>query len=186
MYLSRIQLPTQAFRSLTHLGAYHHWVESQFPEEIETHQRSRKLWRLDGQTLYLVSQTPPKELPFKNYQPFLESLKEGQQGLFQVTLCPSVTKDDKRIFLRSEESQLAYLEKRANRFGFQLNHQRIVQSQTLPLYKTGHPRIDLLQVSYQGQLTITNLDRFKKTLTQGFGHHKAYGAGLLTFIPLRR
>lgn len=37
MYLSRVQVNTndhQIFKHLTHLGAYHDWVERSFPREI--------------------------------------------------------------------------------------------------------------------------------------------------------
>ena len=50
MYLSRVAIDSQnrrKIRDLTHLGAYHNWVESSFPEEFEKNVRSRKLWRID-------------------------------------------------------------------------------------------------------------------------------------------
>ena len=34
-------------KDLTHLGAYHNWIESCFPKEWEENVRSRKLWRID-------------------------------------------------------------------------------------------------------------------------------------------
>ena len=48
MYISRVELDIynrQKIRDLTHLGAYHNWVEQSFREESGV--RSRKLWRLD-------------------------------------------------------------------------------------------------------------------------------------------
>ena len=49
MYISRVELDIynrQKIRDLTHLGAYHNWVEQSFREESGV--RSRKLWRLDN------------------------------------------------------------------------------------------------------------------------------------------
>ncbi|WP_449261930.1 type I-E CRISPR-associated protein Cas6/Cse3/CasE, partial [Escherichia coli] len=48
MYISRVELDIynrQKIRDLTHLGAYHNWVEQSFREDNGV--RSRKLWRLD-------------------------------------------------------------------------------------------------------------------------------------------
>ena len=50
MYLSRVQIDTdnrQKMRNLTHLAAYHDWVERSFPQEIARGERTRKLWRID-------------------------------------------------------------------------------------------------------------------------------------------
>ena len=50
MYLSRVEINFdnhRRIRDLTHLGAYHNWVEQSFPEEIEQHIRNRPLWRID-------------------------------------------------------------------------------------------------------------------------------------------
>lgn len=50
MYLSRVEINFdnhRRIRDLTHLGAYHNWVEQSFPEEIEQHIRNRHLWRID-------------------------------------------------------------------------------------------------------------------------------------------
>ena len=50
MYLTRIEIDTEdrrKARSLTHLGAFHNWVEQSFPEEFAQGIRSRKLWRID-------------------------------------------------------------------------------------------------------------------------------------------
>ena len=66
MFLSRVQLDIdnrQKVRNLTHLGAYHDWVERSFPKEFASGKRTRKLWRIDrlrGKTyLLIVSQEMP-------------------------------------------------------------------------------------------------------------------------------
>lgn len=50
MYLSRVEIDTNnryKIKDLSHLGAYHNWVEQSFPEEIDSSQRNRHLWRID-------------------------------------------------------------------------------------------------------------------------------------------
>ena len=43
--------------------------------------------------------------------------------------------------------------------------------------------MNFIKVAYEGLLTISNLEIFKRTLTEGFGKHRAYGFGLMTVIP---
>lgn len=50
MYLSRVEINVKNHRKLkklTHLGAYHNWVEQSFPVEIDKGERFRHLWRID-------------------------------------------------------------------------------------------------------------------------------------------
>ena len=60
MYLSRVEIDTLNRRKvskLTHLGAYHDWVEKSFPLEIAAGERFRHLWRIDqlkGKSYLLV------------------------------------------------------------------------------------------------------------------------------------
>jgi CRISPR system Cascade subunit CasE len=41
------------------------------------------------------------------------------------------------------------------------------------------------QATFDGRLRITDLDAFRRTLTQGLGKAKAYGCGLMTLAPVR-
>ena len=74
MYFSRVEIDTQnrrKIKDLTHLGAYHNWVESSFPWEFEQGFRSRKLWRIDSlqgkKYLLLVSEEKPDIKSLEKY-----------------------------------------------------------------------------------------------------------------------
>ena len=44
MYLSRVEIDRnnrQKIKDLTHLGAYHNWVEQSFPDELKQELRTR-------------------------------------------------------------------------------------------------------------------------------------------------
>ena len=106
MYLSRVAIDShnrKKIRDLTHLGAFHNWIESSFPGEIEENVRSRKLWRIDRlqgkDYLLLVSEEKPDIECFekygvsgsgntKSYDKFLEAIQEGLIYRFRVTLNP--------------------------------------------------------------------------------------------------
>ena len=42
---------------------------------------------------------------------------------------------------------------------------------------------DIVSATYEGILTITDLEKFKTALINGIGKKKAYGCGFLTIIP---
>jgi CRISPR system Cascade subunit CasE len=196
-------------RALSHLGAFHSWVEDSFPEEISKPDRTRKLWRIDvingNQHLLVVSSTKPNlellekygisgSAGSKSYDKFLDSLKEGMRVRFRVTLNPtiSVKTDDlnqkrgRKFPLLAVEGQLKYFEDRSNKNGFELeaNNYKIVNRGFEQLKKANQRMVRLSVVTYEGILTITNIEQFRETLVSGLGGKKAYGCGLMTVIPI--
>ena len=49
--------------------------------------------------------------------------------------------------------------------------------------ETKKSRKDIVSATYEGILTITDLEKFKASLINGIGKKKAYGCGFLTIIP---
>ena len=60
---------------------------------------------------------------------------------------------------------------------------KLRRSQTLS-FKRGTGTVTLTTATYDGALDIVDADAFRRTLTRGIGHGKAYGCGLLTIAPL--
>ena len=110
MYLSRVEIDREnrrKIRDLTHLGAYHSWVEDSFVGQISMLERSRKLWRIDSiqgrQYLLILSEEKPSLKALekygvdgsgetKSYDSFLASIQEGKKYRFRTTLNPVVAK----------------------------------------------------------------------------------------------
>lgn len=206
MYISRVEIDRnnrRKIRDLTHLGAFHSWVEDSFPEEKKTGERSRKLWRVDQlkgkEYLLLVSEKKPDRVCLekygvegsaetKDYDALLDSLEEGMRIQFKVKLNPVMRKSagtgnsGKIIPLVSDKDQMNFILERSEKNGFELEdfliiekgHERLKQKRKRDLY--------VVKAVYQGELTITNVEQFKKTLTCGIGRKKAYGFGLMTVI----
>ncbi|TCL56336.1 CRISPR system Cascade subunit CasE [Kineothrix alysoides] len=207
-YISRVEIDTgnrRKISELTHLGAYHNWVEKSFPEEFATGERSRKLWRVDqlkGRSyLLIVSQGEPNMTQLeaygvpgtgqcKTYDAFLQGLTHGQKMSFRLTANPA--RAAKQEAQRGKvcphttvEKQLEYLEERAERLGFSLvdYDYQIVQRDFPILRKKGGKSIKLARAIYEGSLIIENDEIFRKTLTEGVGKEKAYGFGMMTVVP---
>ncbi|VDG31925.1 type I-E CRISPR-associated protein Cas6/Cse3/CasE [Lactobacillus sp.] [Lactiplantibacillus mudanjiangensis] len=150
MYLSRVEIDTKnryKTRDLTHLGAFHNWVEQSFPKELATGIRHRHLWRLDTlagkQYLLVLSETAPDAdllLTYgvpgtavtKSYDPFLSRLQDGQLMQFRLTANPTHTisrpgqKQGRVVPHVTIAQQRQWLADRAEKSGFQLVEQSIV------------------------------------------------------------
>lgn len=107
VYLSRVEIDTQnrqKIHDLTHLGAYHNWIEQSFPNEIANKERLRHLWRIDElnnkQYILLVSEDKPDlekletygvkgSAKTKDYTSYLNKLAENQVLRFKLTANPT-------------------------------------------------------------------------------------------------
>lgn len=211
MYISRVEVDTddrRKIRDLTHLGAFHSWVEDSFPDEIEQGIRSRKLWRLDklyDKTYLLVVSLEKPDLErlekygvtgsaeTKNYDNYLNSISADDTYRFRVTLNPvySISRGQgvrgRVVPERTADQQLAFLERKSEQYGFSLipNEYGITERKYEWQRKKGERSVKLSIVTYEGMLKITDPDTFKDALINGIGKKKAYGCGLMTVIPVK-
>lgn len=210
MYLSRVEIDYKnrlTSKELNHLGAFHNWVEQSFPKEIESNKRSRKLWRIDNlqnRSYLLVLSEDMPDLNMlekygvkgtgetKEYEEFLNSLKDGDRMKFRVVLNTTKSISNRKfgrgkvIPLTSEEDQIKYLIDRSEKNGFELHPEDfyLVRSGFEKVLKNGEQRLDLVKAEFQGELTIIDIEKFKDTLVSGIGKKKAYGFGMMTVIPM--
>lgn len=210
MYLSRVEIDTLNRRKvskLTHLGAYHDWVEKSFPMEIAAGIRSRHLWRIDqlkGKSYLLVLSADKPDLSeltkygvvgtaeTKDYDQFLGKLTKDGIYRFRLTANPTYrstrNEDGKSIVFPhvTIEQQKTWLLKKVQGAGFSLDQDDfdIVNREFVILYKN-HRRVKLSRVTFEGVLRIVDLEKFKDTLIKGLGREKSYGMGLLTVIPVK-
>lgn len=211
MYLSRVEIDVfnrSKMRELNHLGAYHNWVENSFPIEKQQQIRTRKLWRIDELSnkkyLLVLSEDKPDlsllesygvqgSAKTKNYNIFLNSLKNGERYKFKLTANPTICKakeGDCRgevVACFSQQDQIDYLIKKSIKNGFKLdeNDFYISEKTTEILKKKESKPLRFPKVVYEGVLTIEDLEIFKKALISGIGRKKAFGFGLLTIIPIK-
>ena len=218
MYLSRVKIDShnrRKLRDLTHLGAYHAWVEDSFPDEREDikENRTRKLWRVDqinGESYLLVLSKNKPDLEklekygvkssaeTKLYDKLLESIEVGMRARFKICLntVKSIRDDKNELCKRGrlvpvglDELHKFFLD-RTEKNGFSVKDNEFdITSRGEKLFvkkeedNGKNTKMNLVSATYEGILTVRDVDKFKYTLVNGVGRKKAYGFGLLTIIP---
>lgn len=209
MYLSRVEIDEEnhrKMRDLTHLGAYHNWVEQSFPIEVARGIRKRHLWRIDQlngrRYLLVLSEDKPDltklgaygisaTIQTKDYSPFLSRIQAGQRMHFRLVANPvrrhgsSSNNKERTLPQITVDQQCEWLMKRAAHAGFKINEDSfdVTERKYAPLYKNRR-KLRLSQVAFEGILEVVDVDAFRHALTHGIGHEKAYGMGMLTAIPI--
>lgn len=134
----------------------------------------------------------------KSYNPLLSRLKQGQVWQFRLCANPVRSsfkeKNQKsgrgKVFAHvTHDQQRQWLIKKSELCGFMLEEDAfdVVETKWLQFSK-GYKRrakVSLHIVTFEGVLTVTNVERFKQTLVYGIGRAKAYGCGMLTIAQVR-
>jgi CRISPR system Cascade subunit CasE len=141
-----------------------------------------------------------------------ESLASGARLLFRLRANPTrkietkslpdgTKRNGRRVELRGEEDQIAWLRRKSEAAGFRLLNLRLNTNvpnlRTSPETKTvgwrSHregssekQRLTFGAVLFEGEMEITDATAFRQALAQGIGSGKAYGFGLLSIAPLRQ
>lgn len=175
----------------------------------------RVLWRIDGEaaqrTLYVVSPDAPDvsrlsqellvdedAIDSRDYQPLLDSLSNGQEFRFRLRANPIINKyregrDQRsaRVPLVGLDAQLGWLERQAERHGFELARSRMGQPEVLvygqenmQFSKRSGRIVTIRALVFEGILRVTDAELVRSALVSGVGPAKAYGCGLLTLAPV--
>ena len=127
----------------------------------------------------------------KPYEPFLARLAEGDRCRFRLAANPTRScksdGEDSRGTVRAHttpEHQAAWLVRKCDVCGFSLAPEEFssVSSRWLRFRKGGRTgqTASMLEAVFEGILTITDAEAFRRTLTEGIGRGKAFGMGLMT------
>ena len=212
MYLSRIKLNTSLRKTMQALAApnlFHGAIES-----AENGERTRKLWRTDTlygeQYLLILSENKIDfssvavqfgygcEYECKSYDGLLERITNGSKWQFRLTANPTMQSKHlpdkngrgKIIAHITTEYQEEWLCRKAEKNGFSVAEEEyLVTASRWYMFKKNKEqksKVKLLSVTFEGILTVTDADAFRKALVNGIGREKAYGMGLLTVAGGRK
>ena len=207
MVMSRVKLDTnrvETMKSLSSPQILHAIIEGCFTE------KNRTLWRIDSlyDNLYLliVSEHSPDLSNLvsqlcvsgevgqsKNYTIFLESIKNGQGLHFRFRGNPvrSIATDkDKRgkvVPYFNDRQKKEWLINKSSKNGFVVDYDScsIIETRQLRFYKKGNEKpIRLSCTTFEGMLTVTDMEQFVTALSMGIGRGKSYGCGLMTVMVI--
>lgn len=129
----------------------------------------------------------------------LDSLQAEQRFRFRLRANPCVTRNGKRLGLLKQEDQEQWLVRKGEQHGFSLPallsfdysvaeadrvDVRISQEQMLKDRQHSDNSIHVFSVLYDGMLTVTEPEIFRKALQGGIGHGKVMGLGMLSLVPV--
>ena len=202
MYLSQIKLDMtkrETIIALSSLQRFHGAVAHAF----EDYENCRPLWRIDtlrGERILLVLGRDIPNLAaivnqfgylgqtdaavIKDYRPFLENIENGSSWNFRLTANPTVKRNGHRVPPLTPEAQITWPTDRASKNGFDMKSATIRGNKQHIIQKGGGSKTksDLIEVNYDGVLTVTDKNLFVSALKNGIGHSKAYGMGMLTVM----
>jgi CRISPR system Cascade subunit CasE len=160
------------------------------------------LWRLEGRAVLLLSDSSPdwsqtsagylagqprtKTYPVEELKLSDRKLRFRLQANATKSIKEGVQRNErgKRVQLVTEQDQLAWLARQAERCGFKIVQATTTESQDLRFRKKpGQKPITLGSCVFEGSLEVNDESRFKDTLKTGLGRAKAFGLGLLSIAP---
>lgn len=211
MYLTRMRLDVtkrDTMRALAEPKYFHGAIERSFAGERK--RNLWRLDALDGeQYLMLLSEEKPDltaaaeqfghadvsaAWETRDYAPLLARIQDGTRWHFRLTANPTkhgpgnaATGQRGKVMPHiTAEHQQRWLMEKAPNHGFTLMEGEFlaVQNQWYQFRKlaTGNRPVSLLSVTFEGMLTVTDAELFRRTLTEGIGRGKAYGMGMLTVV----
>lgn len=212
MFLTRLTLDPTAYRPerlIRNTQQLHAAIAASFPEGAG----GRVLWRIEpadrsGEIRILVASpagpteselweriTTHDRVQTRDYVPLLDRLAKGDRYRFRATLNPVRTHNGKHTPIFGRKAQIDWVAAKLGGNGVSLNvHSpdldadepdvQITGTLNDRFTRAGSPgAIELLKVTYDGSLTVTDPEKLRHALCNGIGRAKGYGCGLLTLAP---
>lgn len=146
---------------------------------------------------WLAREEPGKVLAY-------DAINVGQTLRFRLRANPCKTVDGKRQGLMNRDAQVAWLQRKGEAHGFRLPEPvsadyfefkaqsgeraypdcRVTHEQMLVGKQHGGNSIRVYSALFEGQLSVSDPERFKLALAKGIGHGKTMGLGLLSVLPV--
>jgi CRISPR system Cascade subunit CasE len=193
MYLSRWTLRKNEILEHRMYEDYriHQTVYSLFPFEGERHfLYSAVSQNFSSLVILIQSESKPVEPGFGRLEVKVipENFFDCGKYLFQVKFSPVVQSvDGKDRPVKSESELVTWLKAREDGWGISIDYERILKvgDGTMVMRQKGNSnRVTVSYVELTGLLSVTDRDKFMKTVKSGIGRSKGFGFGLLQLKPI--
>lgn len=128
-----------------------------------------------GYGMLEVKEIPEKYFNYNNYW-------------FQVKFSPIVQAiSGKKIPLKREEDVIDWLKKREEEWGVTFDYSKLLKigdGKSVMKQTERNNKVTVSYVEFTGLLTVTDRDKFIKTVKTGIGRSKGFGFGLLQLKPI--
>jgi CRISPR system Cascade subunit CasE len=212
MFLTKLTLDPTAYRPqrlLRDTQQLHAAISASFPDGED----GRILWRVEpprgGDVLILVASprgpngdelseriTTPDRAETRPYQGLLDRIKKDGRYRFRATLNPVRTHNGHHTPIVDRQAQTSWLVKKlASNGATVLAHSADLDNDEpdVQITSTVHDKftrrgntgsIELLKVTFDGGLQVSDPDALRRALCNGVGRAKGYGCGLITLAPI--
>lgn len=201
MHLAQLSLDlgiTAVRRDLSNPYDMHRTLSRAFVQADGQHVE-RFLWRLDTglsgrQPMVLVQSESPGNwthvedalrsgVRVASKQFDLAAMLEGRTSFrFRLLANPTITRSGKRWGLVTEDAQLAWLSRQAERAGFSIQA-GLVTGTDVQRGRKDDIRISLRRACFDGVLQVVDQPALQRAVRAGIGPGKAFGCGLLSLAP---
>lgn len=117
---------------------------------------------------------------------FSLSLRVGQRLRFRLRANPTVKRNGRRYGLIREEALSAWLKNKEARIGAKFGSLLVLDEGYISGWRKVHAERHAVRVKvcrYEGEVTVTDRQRFLAAMAEGIGPAKAFGCGLLSLAP---
>jgi CRISPR system Cascade subunit CasE len=212
MFLTKLTLDPTAHRPqrlLRDTQQLHAAISASFPGGGG----GRVLWRIEpprgGDIVILVASprgpddaelweriTTPNRVATRPYRKLLDRIEKGNHYKFRATLNPIRTHNGHHTPIVDRQAQTGWMARKlASNGATVLAHSADLDSDEpdLQITSTVHDRftrrgstghIELLKVTFEGSLEVSDPDALRRSLCNGVGRAKGYGCGLITLAPI--
>lgn len=144
-------------------------------------------------TGYVVENGRP-EWSAKRVDHLYQAIEKGQRLRFRLRANATrkidtksgpdgVRRHGRRVPVRGEDAQIAWLQRQGARYGFAICTISVVSSGSPELHRSRSSGQTFQGVLFEGTLEVTDAQAFQDALASGIGPGKAFGFGLLSVAP---
>jgi len=146
-------------------------------------EKQRVLFQRKGHEILVLSKKPRPDS--EDVSGITDSATEGQRFLFRLRVNPAVTRfldgKNRRVGMPAEKIE-PWLDALFAKHGFAADY--VTRREGLRLSRKGENSISLLSVLAIGVLTVKDTGKFRAAVSNGIGHGKGLGFGLLNIFDV--